>query len=97
MLLSKNAMKRAQAVLDFKNDSILLLGERHPLLFTSPGHYCIQLSKNKLETEKRDSEHISNQIVLICSSPTAMKKKVIKFHCQFCHCGAEKLILIIKT
>ena len=29
LLLSKNAMKKAQAVLDFKNDSILLFGERH--------------------------------------------------------------------
>ena len=53
--------------------------------------YCIPLSKNKLEIEKRDSEHISNQLVLICSSPLEMKKEAIKLNCQFCHCGAEKL------
>ena len=92
LLLSKNAMKKAQAVLDFKNDSLLLFGKKHPLLFTNSGHYCIPLSKNKLEIEKTDSEHnISNQFVLICSSPLEKKKKVIKLHHQFCQCGAEKL------
>ena len=65
--------------------------------------YCIPLSKNKLEIEKRDSEHISNQLVLICSSPLEMKKEAIKLNCQFCHCGAEKLkdltnlLMIAKT
>ena len=59
LLLSKNTIKKAQAVLDFKNDSTLLFDERHPL-FASSGHYCIPISKNKLETEKRHSEHISN-------------------------------------
>ena len=95
LLLSKNVMKKAQAVLDFKNDSMLLFGKKHPLLFTNSGHYCIPLSKNKLEIKKRGTEHISNQLILICSSLVEMKKKVIKLHRQFCHCGAEKLKSLI--
>ena len=88
LLLSKKVMKKAQAVLDFKNGSLLLFDKRHQLLFTNSGHYCIPLSKNELEIEKRDREHnISNQLVLICSSPLE-KKKVTKLHCQFCYCGA---------
>ena len=33
LLLSKNGMKKAHTVLHFKNDSILLFGKKHPLLF----------------------------------------------------------------
>ena len=91
LLLSRNAIKMAQAVLDFKNDSLSSFVKKHPLLFTNFSHYCLPLSKNKLEVEKRHSEHISNQLVLICSSPLKMKKKVIKLYREFFHSGAEKL------
>ena len=35
LLLRKNAMKKVQALLDFKNDSILIFGQKNLLLFTN--------------------------------------------------------------
>ena len=52
LLLSKNVIKKAEDVLDFKNDSMIVFGKRHPFLFTISDHQCIPLSKNKLEIEK---------------------------------------------
>ena len=43
LLLSKESMKQANTVIDFKNDYIELFGKNINLLFTSSGHYCIQI------------------------------------------------------
>ena len=43
LLLSNQTMKKAEAVLDFKKEVVMLFGKEHPLLFTTSGHYIIPL------------------------------------------------------
>ena len=52
LLLSKESMKRANTVIDFKNDYVELFRKNINLFFTSSGHYCILIKNvtNNLET-----------------------------------------------
>lgn len=43
LLLSKETMKKAGTEIDFKNDSVTMLGEKQNLIITSAGHYAIPL------------------------------------------------------
>ena len=45
LLLSKDAMKKAETTIDFVNDTVNILGETIDLEFTSSGHYMIPISK----------------------------------------------------
>ena len=49
LLMSKAAMKKAETVLNFNEDSVTMFGEQQHLLKTSSGHYAIPLTiKEKL-------------------------------------------------
>ena len=45
LLLSKEAMQKASMQIFFKNDTVIIFGERNKLLLTSTGHYCVPISK----------------------------------------------------
>ena len=74
-------MKKSQAVLDLKNDSILLFGKRHPLLCTNFDHYYIPLSKNKFEIEEAVNTYQINFV--ICLLPIEMKKRLSNYIISF--------------
>ena len=95
LLLSKEALKKAETVLDFNNDTAVMFGEKQTLIPTQSGHYAIPLSVAK------DEKSIDQQIVLISNSIYEEKgstpyKIALKLHRQFCHCRAEKLVKLIK-
>ena len=46
LLLSKDAMKKAQATIDFTNDTVTIFGVTQKLFFTSSGHYCVPLGRH---------------------------------------------------
>ena len=48
MLLSKSSMKKAGTEINFKDDSVTMLGHKQNVVITSSGHYAIPLN------EKRD-------------------------------------------
>ena len=50
LLLSKDAMKKAEMNIDFTNDSVTIFGRTQKLMFTSSGHYCIPLG-NSINTD----------------------------------------------
>ena len=94
LLLSKEALKKAETVLDFNNDTAVMFGEKQTLIPTQSGHYAIPLSVAK------DEKSIDQQIVLISNSyeekGSTPYKIALKLHRQFCHCRAEKLVKLIK-
>ena len=45
LLLSKDAIKKAETSADFINDTVKILGETIDLEFTTSGHYMIPISK----------------------------------------------------
>ena len=98
LLLSKEALKKAETVLDFNNDTALMFGEKQTLIATESGHYAIPLSI----TKERDAKE--QQIALITNASEKVEKNDLivpykiadKLHRQFCHCSAGKLIKLIK-
>ena len=45
LLLSKDAMKKANTKIDVTNDRINILGQEIDIRFTTSGHYSIPISK----------------------------------------------------
>ena len=45
LLISKVAMKKADTIIDFRNDKVTMFGETINVRFTTTGHYCVCLNK----------------------------------------------------
>ena len=94
LLLSKDSLKRAGTILDFNNDTSIMLGETQSLVSTESGHYAIPV------TMTRQENRFESKVILIGkvhSQQTDCIKVANKLHRQFCHCSAEKLKRLVKT
>ena len=98
LLLSKNAMKKANTVINFENDKVTMFGKDINLIFTSTGHHAVPLNTKPRITY--DEEEISQKDVKVLfsnadklqSSDTAEKKKITKkLHCQFGHTSSKRI------
>jgi hypothetical protein len=47
LLLSKEALKKADAIMNFNNDTVTMFGEVLKMISTSSGHYAISLTPNR--------------------------------------------------
>ena len=95
LFLSKESMKRANTVIDFKNDYVELFGKKINLFFTSSGHYCIPIKNvtNNLET----FNDVNNALNLTCTRDKNEKKnKVLKLHHQIGHHNYKKVVDLLK-
>ena len=96
LLLSKDTMKKADTEIDFKNDSVKMLGQKQNLIITTAGHYAIPLG-NKEVIEKVHSNSNINVTLNVKSINISDKKKIAqKLHTQFAHPTANKLIKLIE-
>ena len=97
LLMSKAAMKKANTVLDFDQDRVIMFGEEQTLLKTSSGHYAIPITKSRQIIEQGE---IDNEFCLFTKNITTKddrEKIAWKLHKQFCHCSADKLKRLIKA
>ena len=94
LLLSKESIKRANTVIDFKNDYVELFGKKINLFFTSSGHYCIPIKNITYNLEKFN---VNNVLNLNCTSDKYEKKnKALKLHRQFGHHNYKKIVDLLK-
>ena len=56
LLLSKDAMKKAETKIDFENTTVTMFGETQDVLLTKCGHYAIPLNKNRKISKQIKSE-----------------------------------------
>ena len=96
MLLSKEALKKAKAILDFNNDTAIMFGVKITLIETDSGHYAIPL------TITSDHNQHQQHITLVTSTATKIqdadsKKIADKLHRQFCHCSADRLSRLVRS
>ena len=63
LLLSKEAMKKAKAKIDFQEDKTNIFGKKVKIYFTSTSNYCIEL-KSKLS----DENVFKSNITFLCSN-----------------------------
>lgn len=89
LLLSREAMKKAEVRLDIRNDSAEIFGKQVSLNVTSSGHYCVYLQK-EIPVEDVcvvNLEEISNE---------ERQKVILKLHRQFAHPPEKRLIAFMK-
>ena len=94
LLLSRSSMKRAGTELNFKDDTVSILGQNLPLRVTNSGHYALPISRNQylLEKVKRNS-HVN---VTLSTSNLSNEEIASKLHSQFSHPPASKLVQLLQ-
>ena len=109
LLLSKEALKRAKAVLDFSNNTLRFAGETINLRETSGGHYALPLCNRKRMLTGPNSPgkpkvklHPAlvlavNKGPLLGENEREIRKKTEKLHRQFSHCTATQLKNLLKS
>jgi len=93
--LSKESLKRADTVLDLKNDTAEMFCKPVKLHFTSSGYYCIDISN-----DGNEEHNVPESIVLLIDESMGeneKKKILIKLHQQFGHCSANRLKQLSKS
>ena len=97
LLLSKNSLKKADVIIDMKNDKAFILVKEVKLHLSTSGNYCIDIdpSTGKIDALPDITENI---FVLESSLSHSDKvKQVEKLHKQFSHPLTENLKRLIKN
>ena len=102
LLLSKSAMKKANAKIDFLNDTVSMLDQKVNIVFTLSGHYAVPISKTNQLVEDICKNNQVGQVYLTISKLSKKSndqkfKTANKLHCQFGHGSPEKLKKLIKA
>ena len=91
LLLSRQAMKKADTKINFKDDTVNMLGFKQDVIVTYSGHYAVNLNGNK-EVLKNVITNTSS-VILHTEFMNGDKKKIAsKLHYQFSHPEPGKLI-----
>ncbi|KAJ8039824.1 hypothetical protein HOLleu_13947 [Holothuria leucospilota] len=108
LLLSKDSLKRANAVLDLANDTATILGQSIPLECTPSGHHCVNLQGTE---PKEDLEEQFKEVLVASVEKESGKgkhegdekshqswdvRKLTKLHKQFGHANVERMTPILK-
>ena len=73
LLLSKSSLKKAGTILDLKNDQATMFERPVKLEFTSSGHYCINILKDRLENRNETLQE--EEILEITGNMSSEEKK----------------------
>ena len=100
LLLSKDAMKKANTNIDFTNDKVHILGQEIDIRFTTSGHYSIPISKCYEALNKFSEENYNNIFLSIdnIALKTRNEKRKIagKLHKQFRYSNTSKILKLVK-
>ena len=81
LLLSKDAMKKAEATIDFMKDSINMLRQKMDIKFSSSGHYLIPISKSYEALNELD-ENNTKSILLSIENVSNRKLRAKHKYCR---------------
>ena len=95
MLISKDSLIKAEAQLNFQNDTCVILGQNINLKVAKSGHYLLPLNEKK--QLMIDSERKKKVSVTLFTRDLNPSQIAVKLHSQFAHPPAEKLIRLVKT
>ena len=90
LLWSTPDMKRAEVILNFKNDTAEIYGRLVDLHNTTSGHYCVPLSLTEMSVEDVLMTKLQGL------SPSEVQKKLLHLHRQFAHPTVDKLVKLLK-
>ena len=95
LLLSRSCMKQANSELNFKDDTIEILGQTLNLQITRSGHYALPLGRNKqliVDSNRKPDLSITLHVKNVTTEATALK-----LHRQFAHPPAQRLIKLVQN
>ena len=96
-LLSKQAMKRGNAIIDFDSDVITMFGVEYPMTLTTSHHYAIPIAIKSNLMSELESELTVSDVTLIASAEENKHKIATKLHRQFAHPKPDKLITLLRN
>ena len=97
-LLSKKALKKAGAILNFKNDTMTFLGYTVELVETSNGLYAIPLNAAKRYIDCKGKPELILQVTgLEELDDDELKRKLKHIHRNFSHPTVNKLQSLLKN
>ena len=95
LLVSKAAMKQMKMQLDFTKDTAIIGGEKVELVCNSLGHYCIPITKERIESHNCNVVlHVQN---LETMTHKEKQKKALKLHRQLSHATKERILRLLKS
>ena len=94
LLLSKSSLKKADTVLNIKNDTTKMFGQNIPIESSFNGHYSISILP-EITSNFDDIE----QVLIFEENETVeeKRKKLTKLHKQFGHASSNNLLNLIKN
>ena len=96
LLLSKNAMKRAETEINFLTDTVKMFGEEQEVIVTTSGHYALPLN-NTNEILRRMEKQEDIKVNLLAESNKQDNDKIaLKLHSQFGHPPKAKLVDLLR-
>ena len=93
LLLSHETLKRAGAELDFKSDTVVLLGEKIDVVVSKSGHLCVPLPPR---LEKQGIKQVLFSSPVQSDDDNANEAKIVKLHKQFPHPTNDRLKKLIR-
>lgn len=96
LLLSREAMKKANMSIDFKDDTASVFNTVVNLNVTKSGHYTVPLTRQTQLLSMVDTKCEPN-IVLSVQEATSKHNQALKIHRQFAHAPVHKLIKLVKS
>ena len=93
LLLSRETLKRAGAEIDFKSDTVVLLGEKIDVVVSKSGHLCVPLPRR---LEKQGIKQVLFSSPVQSDDDKANEAKIVKLHKQFAHPSSDRLKKLIR-
>ena len=90
LLLSKSSLQKGNAEINFKNNTLTILGQKLPLHETRSGHLLVSLSR-PMDIEQPHVQRILLNSPFQGISDADVKKKALKLHWQFSHPPPSRL------
>ena len=93
LLLSKQSLKYAEAVIDIANDKIKVFGRDVDLYFSTSGHYCLDIFPIKFAANKVEE-------ILILENDLTLPEKtsqITQIHKQFKHAKIVNMKKLLKN
>ena len=96
LILSREAMKRANMSIDFRNDTAVVLESTVDLNVTQSGHYTIPLTA-PTQLLSSLASNPATSVTLMVAASTTKKNQAEKIHRQFAHAPVQKLLKLIES
>ena len=96
LLMSRHALH--QAKIDVEMGTMCFLGTTVPLVTSSTGHLCVQISRS-LNPSNQETQKVLSRVLFQEQGNAGKlntKHKAHRLHLQFCHPSAEDLISLLK-